>query len=178
MMPITENLNIRIDPLLTLSYYEELKKNHIDSKWSYKNYNPYIPENSNYDNMVGCGILDSTQIPSKIDSAYFGYGQKIIDFFNFPSRSCISVVQPGSHLSLHVDNGVKIHIPLTDSKECYFFDEYSNYIPITIGSVYLLHTNRPHGMKYEGHNNRAHIIISCDEKYLDTIYSKKGMSCV
>lgn len=175
---IVENLNIKIDQLSAHSYFNDLQFYHKNTAWNYKDDDPYIPENSNYRDMIGWGILDSTVEPIRTGSGYFGFGKTIVDFFSIPLRACVAVIVPGSHLSLHEDNGVKIHIPLTYNKESFFFGNDYVYHPTSIGNVYLLHTNHPHGMKYDGENNRAHIIISCDEKYLDIIYSKKGMTCV
>lgn len=172
---LVEDLQISIDPKEALEYYQEVKDKHMKYAWNYKDNDPDMPFNKRYNEMWGWGILDSTGRKLRQEVTYFGLAKKIIDYLNVPLRACIATVPPKSFLGLHKDKGVKIHIPLTNSEDSYFFDENSNYFYTNLGSVYLMHTYKLHGMKYNGKDERAHIIISCNEDLLSTIYTKKSV---
>jgi hypothetical protein len=186
-LPLLEKLNIKFDPEEAFDYYQQLEKNYQGYKWEYKDYNPDASTKSYYGKMFGWSMNSNNDLnnaPNRDGNGNnfretpcaFGFGKKVMDFFEGANYVCVTVVPPDTHLSLHTDDDryKRIHIPLTTHDRFFFYDQYRNRFKLDLGNVYILHTDRLHGAKHLGTNYRAHLMVKYDAKSIDKIYAKKG----
>jgi hypothetical protein len=186
--PLLEKLNIRFDPNEAYEYYQELEKKYQTYRWNYKEYNPDASPNSYYGTMFGWSMNSNTDLDNapnrdgngnnfRDTPCAFGFGKKVMEFFEGCNYVCVTVVPPGTHLSLHTDDPTykRIHLPLTTHEKFYFYDQHRNRQYTESGNVYILHTERLHGAKHSGLGHRAHLMVKYKTSLIDKIYAKEGL---
>jgi hypothetical protein len=186
--PLLEKLDIKFDPEEAFDYYQELEKKYQEYKWTYGDFSPPVPPNSNYEKMFGWSLNSNTNIDNAPNRDFngnhfrdtpcaFGFGKKVMNFFNDKNYVCVTVFPPDTHLGIHDDDCTykRIHLPLSKHENFFFFDEYQNKFVTEPGNVYILHTERLHGASNSGTDFRSHLLVKYETRLMDRIYSKQGL---
>lgn len=188
-MDILEKLDIRFNPDEAFEYYKELENNYQMYKWTYGDFSPSVPENSNYEIMFGWSLNtnnDTDNAPNwdgngtnfRNTPCAFGFGKKVMDFFPNAEYICVTVHPHGTYLGLHEDDEKykRLHLPLTVSNNFYFIDKDYKKFYMHPGSVHILHTELTHGARHDGVEPRAHLLVKYPTNLINEIYEKAGMT--
>jgi hypothetical protein len=186
-MNILEKIDIRFDPTEAFNYYQELENNYQRYKWTYGDFSPSVPENSNYEIMFGWSLNTNNNVDNQPNwdgngnvfrntPCAFGFGKKILDFFPNAEYICVTVHPPGTYLGLHEDDEKykRLHLPLTVSDKFYFIDKDYKEFYMSPGNVHILHTELTHGAVHNGDMSRAHLLVKYPTKLIHEVYEKSG----